>query len=103
MSAADGMYARAVLGAAALDPDAAIAAIPDADAAPAEVETVAGVVAIERAEQERVHGITAAIEVDTPAPHRRWRWFFCYHLLKLAAWCYPFRIEFYRTRHPWEQ
>lgn len=103
MNATDGIHARVLLGSAALDPDSAIAAAAIADEAPVEVETVAGVIAIERvAEVERAHGITAAIEIDTPAPHRRWRWFFCYALLKLAAKLYPFRIEFYRTRQPWE-
>lgn len=97
------MRAQLLVGAAAIDPDAAIAAIPDADASPIEVETVAGVPAYERvAEVEREHGITMAIEVAEPV-HRPWRWFLCYHLLKLAAWLYPFRIEFYRTRRPWEQ
>jgi hypothetical protein len=103
MNAVDGVHARVLLGSAALDPDSAIAAAPVADEAPVEVESVAGVVAIERvAEIERIHGITAAVEVETPAPHRRWRWFICYALLKLAAKIYPFRIEFYRTKHPWE-
>lgn len=27
-----------------------------------------------------------------------WRWFICYHLIKLAAWVYPFKLRFYRER-----
>ena len=86
-----------MLASAALDPDAAIAAAPEADEAPVEVETTAGVVAV-----ERVAAMTMAVEVEPVPRHSRWRWFCCYCLLRLAAWVYPFKLELYRTRHPWE-
>jgi hypothetical protein len=80
-----------------MDPNAAIEAAPLAEAASFELEAPAGVVAVERA-----RGITMAVEIETPPPHRRWRWFLSYLLLRLAARVYPFRLELYRTRRSWE-
>lgn len=91
--------AQLALGLAALDPEAAMAAIPMVEEESKALEVVAGVPAIERT---REHGLTLAIEVDPPAPYRRWRYFLFYVLVKLAARIYPFKFEIYRTRHPWE-
>lgn len=95
MNTSEAQLARAR---ASMNPDAAIAAEPVADESTVELETPAGVPVVVRRER----GITMAVEIDPPPPHRRWRWFLAYHLLKLAARIYPFRVEFFRTRHPWE-
>lgn len=92
-----GVDAQLALARAAMDPNAAIAAADVADASPVELEAPAGVPA-----PQRVHAITMSVEVDQPPPHRRWRFFCMYWLMKLAAWFYPCRVEFYRTRRPWE-
>lgn len=91
--------AQVALARAALDPEAAMEARELADTSPSELESVAGVLAIERT---RVHGITMAVEVDPPPEHSRWRFFVFYQLIRLACWFYPFKFEFYRTRQPWE-
>jgi hypothetical protein len=89
--------ARLSLARAALDPEAAILARALVPVASDPVEAPAGVVAL-----ERYRGLTLAVEVDPPPPHRRWRFFLFYCLIKLAARVYPFRFEIYRTRQPWE-
>src|SRR5580692_9631201 len=97
MSDVERARAQLALARAAMDPNAAITASPVAETAAFELETPAGVVA-----PERVRGITMAVEIDPPARYGRWRWLVTYWLLKLAARIYPFRVEFYRTRRPWE-
>lgn len=89
--------AQLALARAAMDPNAAIEAAPIADLAPIELDATAGV-----PETEPLRAITMAVEVEPPPPHRRWRFFCMYWLMKLAAWFYPCRVEFYRTRRPWE-
>lgn len=39
-----------------------------------------------------------AVEAKRPKdPASGWRWFCAYHLIKLAARFYPFKVEFFRT------
>lgn len=97
IDARTGLNAQLELARAGLDPDSAIAAADIADQSTIELESPAGVVAIERAP-----ALTIAVEVETPLPTSRWRWFICYTLLKLAARIYPFKLELYRTRRSWE-
>lgn len=92
---------RAALAMAAIAPLQAIEAAPRVDPADElQLEAPAGVHAPERA--RRQHGLTLAVEVDPPAPYRRWRYFIFWCLVRLAARVYPFKFEIYRTREPWE-
>lgn len=92
-----GLQAQLDLARAGLDPESAIAAAEEADKSEVELESSAGVVALERAP-----ALTIAVEVEPPSSPSRWRWFICYTLLKLAARIYPFKLELYRTRRSWE-
>lgn len=47
--------------------------------------------------------LTIAVEVETPPPYKRWRFFLFYMLVRLAAWVYPFKFEIYRTPKAWER
>ncbi len=91
--------AQIALARAAFDPEAAMAASEHIDHEAPPIEAPAGVYAPERIKQ---HALTLAVECDTPPPYKRWRYFVFYHLIKLAAWFYPFKFEIYRTREPWE-
>lgn len=42
--------------------------------------------------------VPLTIEVVVKRPtDSRWRWFFAYHLIKMASWFYPFHFQLYRT------
>lgn len=36
------------------------------------------------------------IVVKRPVAFGRWRWLVCFWLIKLAAYIYPFKLQFYR-------
>jgi len=87
------------LALAALDPNAAVQAV---DAPAIDGPDVYEVVLPQYPVVKR-KGLTLAVEVEPPAPYRRWRFFLFYCLIKLAAWVYPFQFEIYRTAKPWER
>jgi len=91
--------AELALARAAFDPESAMEAAEYVDHEAAPVESPLGILAPERIRQ---HALTFAVEVDEVPPHRRWRFFLFYCLVKIAAWVYPFKFEIYRTREPWE-
>jgi hypothetical protein len=86
------------LALAAIDPNAAMRAI-SAPAIDSPLDAEMTTPFIRRGPD---HGLTFAVEVETPAPYKRWRFFLFYCLVKLAAWVYPFKFEIYRTPKPWE-
>lgn len=87
------MSDRFALACAALNPDLAVQAVERMPAnSPVELEVVHGVPV-----SGRRRGLTMAVMVDQPPPHRRWRFFLFWLLLRLAARCYPFQFEIYRT------
>lgn len=96
----NGDEAQLTLARAGLNPNAAIAASAAADAAPVALEAPGGIPSIA---PRRVRGLTMAVTVDSPPRHRCWRFFLWYILIKLAARVYPFKLELYRTRQPWEE
>lgn len=79
------------LAMAALDPDAAILAADEVVTLPHP-----------KLELEPAGPVTMAIEAEVPKRWQRWRWFFAYHLIKLAARIYGFKVEFFRPPRPWE-
>ena len=91
--------AQLALARAAFDPESAMEAVEYIDPEAPSIEAPLGVLAPERIRQ---HALTLAVEVDDPPPHRRWRFFAFYQLMRLACWFYPFKFEIYRTREPWE-
>lgn len=44
-----------------------------------------------------VKDLTVEVTVKRPTGSARWRWFFAYHLIKLAGRVYPFHFQLYRT------
>ena len=41
--------------------------------------------------------LTVEVIIKRPLGSVRWRWFFAFHLIKLAAKIYPFHFQLYRT------
>lgn len=41
--------------------------------------------------------LTVEVIIKRHLGYARWRWFFAFHLIKLAAKFYPFHFQLYRT------